>query len=111
MQTGSSSFQAEVGKFRFLNELIRLVSPNCNGLHTPELIKNKIVELLSLWSAQFPNEIKIQDALDMLKKQGIVKVSHITYFKYSSIKSLVKDSWLIVIIFQYRIPYLKKYHH
>lgn len=73
MQTGSVSFQAEVGKFRFLNELIRLVSPNCNGIHTPELIKNKIIELLSLWSSQFPKEIKIQDALDMLKKQGVVK--------------------------------------
>lgn len=74
MQTGSVSFQAEVGKFRFLNELIRLVSPNCNGIHTPELIKNKIVELLGIWSTQFPKEIKIQDALDMLKKQGVVKV-------------------------------------
>uniref|UniRef100_A0A2H8TPW3 ADP-ribosylation factor-binding protein GGA1 n=1 Tax=Melanaphis sacchari TaxID=742174 RepID=A0A2H8TPW3_9HEMI len=73
MQTGSASFQAEVGKFRFLNELIRLVSPNCNGIHTPELIKNKIIELLGLWSTQFPKEIKIQDALDMLKKQGVVK--------------------------------------
>ncbi|XP_026810979.1 ADP-ribosylation factor-binding protein GGA1 isoform X2 [Rhopalosiphum maidis] len=73
MQTGSASFQAEVGKFRFLNELIRLVSPNCNGIHTPELIKNKIIELLRLWSTQFPKEIKIQDALDMLKKQGVVK--------------------------------------
>ncbi|KAL4150021.1 hypothetical protein QTP88_003869 [Uroleucon formosanum] len=73
MQTGSASFQAEVGKFRFLNELIRLVSPNCNGIHTPELIKNKIIELLGLWSSQFPKEIKIQDALDMLKKQGVLK--------------------------------------
>ncbi|XP_022176039.1 ADP-ribosylation factor-binding protein GGA1 isoform X2 [Myzus persicae] len=73
MQTGSASFQAEVGKFRFLNELIRLVSPNCNEMHTPELIKNKIIELLGLWSSQFPKEIKIQDALDMLKKQGVVK--------------------------------------
>lgn len=75
MQTGSVSFQAEVGKFRFLNELIHLVSPNCNEIHTPELIKNKIVELLSLWVSQFPKEIKIQDALDMLKKQGVVKDS------------------------------------
>jgi len=82
MQTGSASFQAEVGKFRFLNEFIRLVSPNCNGIHTPELIKNKIVELLSLWASQFPKEIKIQDALNMLKKQGVVKVTlYIHIFK------------------------------
>ncbi|XP_050436766.1 ADP-ribosylation factor-binding protein GGA1 isoform X2 [Adelges cooleyi] len=73
MQTGSTTFQAEVGKFKFLNELIRLVSPKYTGIHTPELIKNKIVELLSKWASQFPKEVKIQDAFDMLKKQGVVK--------------------------------------
>lgn len=82
MQTGSASFQAEVGKFRFLNELIQLVSPNFNGIHTPDLIKNKIVELLGLWSLQFPKEIKIQDALDMLKKQGVVKVIYIITYTF-----------------------------
>lgn len=74
MQTGSASFQAEVGKFRFINELIHLVSPNDNEIHTHELIKNKIVELLKMWSSQFPKEIKIHDALDILKKQGVIKV-------------------------------------
>jgi ADP-ribosylation factor-binding protein GGA len=86
MQTGSASFQAEVGKFRFLNELIQLVSPNFNGIHTPDLIKSKIIELLGLWSSQFPKEIKIHDALDMLKKQGVVKVIYyVIYCKYLTV--------------------------
>lgn len=82
MQTGSASFRAEVGKFLFLNELINLVSPNSNGIHTPELIKNKIIELLGLWSTQFPKEIKIKDALTVLKNQGVVKVSYAIFIKY-----------------------------
>ncbi|VVC33641.1 Hypothetical protein CINCED_3A021531 [Cinara cedri] len=73
MQTGSVSFQAEVGKYRFINELIHLVSPNRNGIHTHELIKNKIVELLRTWSLQFPKEITIIEALDTLKRQGVIK--------------------------------------
>lgn len=81
MQTGSVSFQAEVGKNRFLNELIHLVSPNCNGIHTHELIKNKIIELLRMWSLQFPKEITIIEALDALKRQGVIKV----IFQYISI--------------------------
>lgn len=88
MQTGSTTFQGEVGTFRFLNELIRLVSPSCNGLHTPELIKNKIIELLGLWSSQFPKEIKIRDALNMLKKQGVVKVL-ICFLNYLNLKKFL----------------------
>lgn len=76
MQTGSASFQAEVGKLHFINELVHLVSPNDNGIHTDELIKNKIVELLRMWSSQFPKEIKIHNALDILKRQGVIKVTY-----------------------------------
>ncbi|XP_050534158.1 ADP-ribosylation factor-binding protein GGA1 isoform X2 [Daktulosphaira vitifoliae] len=72
MQTGSSTFQAEVGKFKFLNELIRLVSPKYSGIQTSEVLKNKIIDLLRMWSFQFPNNVKIQDAFTMLKKQGVV---------------------------------------
>lgn len=76
MQTGTTSFQAEVTKFNFTNELIHLVSPNYKGLHTPEIIKSKIIELLALWSSQFPKDIKIQNAVDTLMKQGVIKVKH-----------------------------------
>jgi len=102
MQTGSASFQAEVGKFCFLNELINLVSPCSNGIQTPELIKNKIVELLGLWSSQFPKEIKIQDALAMLKKQGVVKVCYvITYIHklFNNFLCLLQD-----ILFENILP-------
>lgn len=66
---------AEVGKFRFLNELIKLVSPKYLGSSTPDVVKNKIIDLLKLWSVKFPNETKIKEAFEMLKKQGVVAVS------------------------------------
>lgn len=67
-------FHAEVGKFRFLNEMIKLVSPKYAGTRTPEHIKQKVVELLFSWTKAIPEEKKITEAYEMLKAQGLVNV-------------------------------------
>ena len=67
-------FHAEVGKFKFLNEMIKLVSPKYMASRTPEHIKKKVIELLYLWSTkELKGETKIVEAYAMLKKQKIVK--------------------------------------
>ncbi|XP_006824429.1 ADP-ribosylation factor-binding protein GGA1-like [Saccoglossus kowalevskii] len=65
-------FHQEIGKFRFLNEMIKLVSPKYLGEKTSEKVKTKVIELLYCWSTGLPHEAKIGDAYKMLKKQGIV---------------------------------------
>ncbi|KAB0393823.1 hypothetical protein E2I00_000702, partial [Balaenoptera physalus] len=62
-------FHDEVGKFRFLNELIKVVSPKYLGSRTSEKVKNKILELLYSWTVGLPEEVKIAEAYQMLKKQ------------------------------------------
>ena len=37
-----TEFHAEVGKFKFLNEMIKLVSPKYLGPRTPEHVKKKV---------------------------------------------------------------------
>lgn len=69
-------FHSEIGKFRFLNELIRLVSPQYDGQKTPKKIKDKILDLLLIWKINFPNEPKIKEAYDMLLSKG-VKHEHV----------------------------------
>ena len=49
-------FQLEVGKFRFLNEMIKLISPNHAGSRTPTHVKQKVVELLYVWTREIPHE-------------------------------------------------------
>uniref|UniRef100_A0A3P8VTK0 Golgi-associated, gamma adaptin ear containing, ARF binding protein 1 n=1 Tax=Cynoglossus semilaevis TaxID=244447 RepID=A0A3P8VTK0_CYNSE len=66
-------FHSEVGKFRFLNELIKVVSPKYLGSRTPESVKKKVLEIMYSWTVRLPDENKISDAYQMLKKQGIVK--------------------------------------
>ena len=45
-------FITEIGRFKFLNELIKLISPKYLGKSTPEHIKKKVVELLYKWTKE-----------------------------------------------------------
>ncbi|CAF95264.1 unnamed protein product, partial [Tetraodon nigroviridis] len=72
VKNGGKRFCGEVGKFRFLNELIKVVSPKYLGSRAPEPVKKKVLEMLYLWTVKLPEETKIADAYCMLKKQGIV---------------------------------------
>jgi hypothetical protein len=65
-------FHAEVGKFRFLNEMIKLVSPKYLGLQRPQHVKQKVIELLFRWTKDIPEEKKIEEAYGLLKAQGVV---------------------------------------
>lgn len=40
------------------------------GSRTSEKVKNKILELLYSWTVSLPEEVKIAEAYQMLKKQG-----------------------------------------
>ncbi|NXE35831.1 GGA1 protein, partial [Ptilorrhoa leucosticta] len=73
MKSCGKRFHDEVGKFRFLNELIKVVSPKYLGSRTSEKVKSKILELIYSWTLGLPHEVKISEAYQMLKKQGIVK--------------------------------------
>ncbi|KAM4603826.1 ADP-ribosylation factor-binding protein GGA1-like isoform 2-T2 [Polymixia lowei] len=73
MKNCGKRFHTEVGKFRFLNELIKVVSPKYLGSRAPEPVKKKVLEMMYSWMVGLPDETKIADAYQMLKKQGIVK--------------------------------------
>ena len=66
-------FHQEIGKFRFLNEIIKVVSPKYLGKNTTEKVKKRCIELIYTWSKGLPHETKIDDAYKMLKQQGVVK--------------------------------------
>lgn len=74
MKRCGRAFHAEIGKFRFLNEMIKLVSPKYQGNSTPEAVNQKILQLLYNWTRDYPRETKIKEAYEMLRKQGVIKV-------------------------------------
>uniref|UniRef100_A0A8D0AV89 Golgi associated, gamma adaptin ear containing, ARF binding protein 3a n=1 Tax=Sander lucioperca TaxID=283035 RepID=A0A8D0AV89_SANLU len=74
MKNCGRRFHNEVGKFRFLNELIKVVSPKYLGDKVSERVKTKVIEMLYSWTMSLPDEAKIFEAYEMLKSQGIVLV-------------------------------------
>ncbi|XP_074594732.1 ADP-ribosylation factor-binding protein Gga isoform X1 [Brevipalpus obovatus] len=69
---GDPKFIEEVGKNRFLNELIKVISPKYLGQRSSDSVKQKIIELLYLWTIEFKHETKIFEAYQMLKRQGLI---------------------------------------
>ncbi|KAM9856643.1 ADP-ribosylation factor-binding protein GGA3a [Aulostomus maculatus] len=74
MKNCGRRFHNEVGKFRFLNELIKVVSPKYLGDKVSEKVKTKVIEMIFSWTVSLPDEAKICEAYQMLKTQGIVLV-------------------------------------
>uniref|UniRef100_A0A674DR47 Golgi associated, gamma adaptin ear containing, ARF binding protein 3 n=1 Tax=Salmo trutta TaxID=8032 RepID=A0A674DR47_SALTR len=72
MKNCGRRFHNEIGKYRFLNELIKVVSPKYMGDRVPEKVKTKIIEMLYSWTVAFPNETKINEAYQTLRRQGLI---------------------------------------
>ncbi|KAM3863441.1 ADP-ribosylation factor-binding protein GGA3 [Diretmus argenteus] len=72
MKNCGRRFHNEIGKYRFLNELIKVVSPKYLGDSVPEKVKTKIIEMLYSWTVAFPGEAKISEAYQTLRRQGLV---------------------------------------
>lgn len=72
MRVGSHTFQAEIGKFRFLNEMIKLVSPKYFANRTAPEVRDKVLQLLRHWAYSYSKESKFYIAYEMLKNQGVV---------------------------------------
>ncbi|XP_061685260.1 ADP-ribosylation factor-binding protein GGA3a isoform X2 [Syngnathoides biaculeatus] len=72
MKNCGQRFQNEVGKFRFLNELIKVISPKYLGDKVSDKVKSKVIEMIYGWTIYLPEETKICEAYQMLKSQGIV---------------------------------------
>ncbi|XP_048478752.1 ADP-ribosylation factor-binding protein GGA3 isoform X2 [Plutella xylostella] len=73
MRRGDTNFQAEVGKFRFLNEMIKLVSPKYFADRTAPDVKTRVLQLFHAWAIEYPKESKFKVAYEMLKNQGVIK--------------------------------------
>ncbi|XP_024859081.1 ADP-ribosylation factor-binding protein GGA2-like isoform X2 [Kryptolebias marmoratus] len=73
MNNCGKRFHSEAAKFRFLNELIKVLTPKYFGAWTAQTVKDRVTEVLYGWTLWLKDEPKIQEAYKMLKKQSIVK--------------------------------------
>uniref|UniRef100_A0A0X3PPQ3 ADP-ribosylation factor-binding protein GGA1 n=1 Tax=Schistocephalus solidus TaxID=70667 RepID=A0A0X3PPQ3_SCHSO len=74
VQNCGPRFHSELGKFRFLNELIKILSPKHLGDSTSERVKSKCIDLFHTWNRDLGEKYpKISEAYQLLKSQGVIK--------------------------------------
>ncbi|XP_053333656.1 ADP-ribosylation factor-binding protein GGA2-like [Clarias gariepinus] len=73
MNNCGKRFHNEAAKFRFLNELIKVLSPKYLGAWSTDEVKQRVTEVMYSWTQWLKDEPKVQEAYSMLKRQGIVK--------------------------------------
>ncbi|EDQ85495.1 uncharacterized protein MONBRDRAFT_34260 [Monosiga brevicollis MX1] len=59
-----------VGRFKFLNECIKMVSPKYHE-NRPEPVVQRVLSLIQTWARNLPNEPKVKEVYNMLKRQGM----------------------------------------
>ncbi|KAI6202502.1 ADP-ribosylation factor-binding protein GGA1 [Aphelenchoides besseyi] len=62
----------EVGKYKFLNQFIRLLSPKYQGLQTSDKVRDKAISLLHTWRHSMRQLHKLTRVYDELIEQKIV---------------------------------------
>jgi len=73
MREGSHNIHKHVAMFKFLNDLIRVLSPKYLGKRTTAQVKNRVIQLLFCWSEAMPHYSKLKDAYVMLRRNNIIK--------------------------------------
>lgn len=71
----SERFRNEIGRFKFLNEIVKLLSPTRAARVAPVAIRDRLMDLMLIWTRQYPRMHKIKDAYELLIKHGVPHVA------------------------------------
>uniref|UniRef100_A0AC34Q5T4 KAP NTPase domain-containing protein n=1 Tax=Panagrolaimus sp. JU765 TaxID=591449 RepID=A0AC34Q5T4_9BILA len=63
----------EIGKYKFLNQFIRLLSPKYQGFETSSEVKEKAIRVLFSWKQSMKHVEKLQQVYNKLKEQDIIE--------------------------------------
>uniref|UniRef100_A0A0K0FJK4 VHS domain-containing protein n=1 Tax=Strongyloides venezuelensis TaxID=75913 RepID=A0A0K0FJK4_STRVS len=66
------SLAVDLGKYKFLNSMIKLLSPKYLGNETPKKIKDKVIILLYGWQKYIGHIGKFKEVYILLKKQNLI---------------------------------------
>ncbi|KAL5103012.1 ADP-ribosylation factor-binding protein GGA3 [Taenia crassiceps] len=75
VQNCGPNFHKELGKFKFLNELMKILLPKHLGDFTPPIVRDKCIMLMFAWQRDLGDTYpKLREAYHALKAQNIVTV-------------------------------------
>nr|CDS30985.1 ADP ribosylation factor binding protein GGA1 [Hymenolepis microstoma] len=73
VQNCGPSFHRELGKYKFLNEMMKVLLPKHLGLTTPPSVRERCIMLMFVWQRDFGDKYpKLKEAYQALKAQNII---------------------------------------
>uniref|UniRef100_A0A8R1DS95 Uncharacterized protein n=1 Tax=Caenorhabditis japonica TaxID=281687 RepID=A0A8R1DS95_CAEJA len=72
VRNGGEKVHERCGRYRFLNELVKLLAPKYNGKITSDALKNEIIKLLFIWQLSIKHIPKYKQVYDSLKSSKII---------------------------------------
>ncbi|CAI2356529.1 unnamed protein product [Caenorhabditis sp. 36 PRJEB53466] len=72
VRNGGEKVHEKCGRYRFLNELVRLIAPKYMGKTTSDVVKNEIVKLLFIWQLSIKHITKYKQVYESLKTSKII---------------------------------------
>ncbi|GMT36082.1 hypothetical protein PFISCL1PPCAC_27379 [Pristionchus fissidentatus] len=73
MQRCGAKVHTKIGKYRFLNQMVKLISPKHNGSTTAENVKDKAIALLFVWQKQMRHIEKFKEVYDNLREHNVIR--------------------------------------
>ncbi|VDO14593.1 unnamed protein product [Rodentolepis nana] len=73
VQNCGPNFHRELGKYKFLNEMMKVLLPKHLGLNTPQSVRERCIMLMFVWQRDFGDKYpKLKEAYQALKAQNII---------------------------------------
>uniref|UniRef100_A0A1I7T5P7 ADP-ribosylation factor-binding protein GGA1 n=1 Tax=Caenorhabditis tropicalis TaxID=1561998 RepID=A0A1I7T5P7_9PELO len=72
VRNGGEKVHERCGRYKFLNELVRLIAPKYNGKLTSEELKTEIIKLLFIWQLSIRHIPKYKQVYESLKASKII---------------------------------------
>ncbi|KAF1747243.1 hypothetical protein GCK72_023705 [Caenorhabditis remanei] len=72
VRNGGEKVHERCGRYKFLNELVRLIAPKYNGKLTSDALKTEIIKLLFIWQLSIKHIEKYKQVYESLKASKII---------------------------------------
>ncbi|GMR60644.1 hypothetical protein PMAYCL1PPCAC_30839 [Pristionchus mayeri] len=72
-QRCGAKVHTKIGKYRFLNQMVKLISPKHQGANTSEKVREKTIELLFVWQKQMRHIEKFKEVYDNLREHNVIR--------------------------------------
>ncbi|KAF8353562.1 apt-9 [Pristionchus pacificus] len=72
-QRCGAKVHTKIGKYRFLNQMVKLISPKHQGSLTSEKVREKTIALLFVWQKQMRHIEKFKEVYDNLREHNVIR--------------------------------------